>query len=210
MPFPNPQSCEPNSTTLIIRRLVDGDDDSLAEYLVQHKKKLVRSANRMLRNRRIDEADLDGVGAVDLAVAELCRLRSRGTLDRIALADDFAKLMATILRRVVGDQKKRSDATRRGGSHSVGVGNVGSITRADVDLDALPSPLPRAEDIVLTQDERRTLLDRVRDPILKAIVDMRCDRYTTKQIARALGKTERGIQRKIVLIRNLVFGAKDE
>ncbi len=147
----DPEPFEPDSTTLIVRRLVGGDDDALSEYLVRHKERLVRSANRMLRDRRIDDGDLDAEGAVNLAFAKICRLRGRGMLDRIAMADDFAKLMATILRRVVGDQQKRSEATRRGGAGSVGThgdpwndGALGGIRRTDADLDALPSSLPRS------------------------------------------------------------------
>ena len=110
--------CPRMETTALIRRFAAGDDDALAEYVVGYKGKLVRAANRSLRKLRIDEADLDVEGAVDMAFGEICQLRDHGTLDSMGDSNEFLKLMIQHTKWIINDQKKRSDAAKRGGQRA--------------------------------------------------------------------------------------------
>jgi hypothetical protein len=160
-------------TTTFIHRFAAGDDDALAEYLVRYKAKFVRSALRAIRHLEIDEADLDGEGAVDLAFAELCEKKRRGYLALVKNSQDFAKMLTRILSRVINDQKKRSQATKRGGNGTTGWAGNGAagcagggpadpFTRTYADLDTLQSPLPPVEDLIIAINELEILLKRVR------------------------------------------------
>ena len=102
-------------TTGLIRQFAAGDDDALAEYLNRYKPKLIRGAKRGLRKLRIDEADLDIEGAVNLAFAQVGQLRGHGPLNSIRDSDEFLSLMVQHIEWIIYDQRKRSDAAKRGG-----------------------------------------------------------------------------------------------
>ena len=60
------------ATAAIVRRFVAGENDAAALYLARFKGTLLRAAERSIRRRRIDQADLDAEGAVDLAFGRIC------------------------------------------------------------------------------------------------------------------------------------------
>jgi len=187
--------CPRIDTTALIRRLAAGNDDALAEYLLRYKGKLVRAANRSLRKLRIDEADLDVEGAVDMALAEVCQLRGRGILDSIGDSDEFLKLMIQHTEWIINDQKKRSERAKRGaprGAH-----------RTQVDLDQLASREPPVEDAVITELEFQALLERLPDDSHRTIFNMRRQGYAIEEIAHRLGLARRTIERKLANIERI-------
>jgi DNA-directed RNA polymerase specialized sigma24 family protein len=206
----DPELLDDETSTLIIRRFAAGDDDALAKYLSHNKGRFVRSADRLIRQLEIDEADLDGEGAVDLALSKLSQAGQRKMLASIKNSDDFARLMTTVLCRVISDQKKCSEASRRGGDRAARLGGNGvggaavpRFTRTEADLDSFQSPLPPAEDVFIAKNELRLLLERVGEPILRTIIKMRYEGFTRKEMAQSLGVSERTIQQKLANIRDI-------
>jgi DNA-directed RNA polymerase specialized sigma24 family protein len=201
-------------TAIIVQRYIAGDDHALTEYLgLYYAKvayaKVARSAGRMIRRLGIDDADLDGEGAANLAFTKIDRLRQRGRLTSINNGDDFAKLTMTILRRLIRDLKKRRGASRRGGDGALSPARKGAapplrgFTRTDLELDALQSPMLPADLVILAKLELEALLERVRHPTLRKILMMRFEGSTRNEIAQALGVTERCVQRKFGIIRRI-------
>jgi len=176
-------------TTALIRRFADGDDGALAEYLDRYKGTLVRAANRALHKHRIDGADLDGEGAFDMAFGKVGQLRNRGILNSIADSDEFLKLMITLMETVINDQKKRSDAAKRGGPTGA--------HRAEVDLDQVISHDPPVDDVVVTDLVFQALLERLPDDVHRTIFRMRRQDYSIEEIAHRLGLVRRTIERKL-------------
>ena len=85
------------------------------KYLAHHRSRWVGMTNRFLARLRIDKADLDGEGAVDLTFAKFYRESDRGRLISINDSVDFQKQMTVHLKRVIGDEYKRSQAIKRVG-----------------------------------------------------------------------------------------------
>jgi DNA-directed RNA polymerase specialized sigma24 family protein len=201
-----------NTTTIIIHRFAAGDDHALTEYLSRHKAKFVRLATRTIRHLGIDEADLDGEGAVDLAFTELCEKKRRGALASVNSSQDFAKMLTRILDRVINDQRRRAQASKRGGNGAAarpgngagaGKGRADRFTRTYADLDAFLSPLPPVEELIIAVSELEYLLKRVGNPILVRIVKLRYEGFTRKAIAKDLDVTERTVQQKLAIIREI-------
>jgi len=208
-------------TTAIILRFVDGRDDALAEYMARYKGKFVRMADRLIRKLGIDPASLDGEGAVDLAFFELCQMRDRGRLDLIKGSEDFLKLMTVVLDRVIKDEKKRSNAAKRGGAGerpradraaSEGKVQVGDDTRpaagdhwTEIYLNELMYDQPLVEDMVFSKIEFEEFLDKLDDDVLRTICNMRCEGYSIKEIAGRLGVVGRTVERKLATIQMIYW-----
>jgi hypothetical protein len=203
-------------TPAVVRRFIDGEDRALTEDLVRHKGKWVAMASRLIARLKVDQASLDGEGAVDLAFSELCRERDCGLLTSIKDNEGLQKRTSVILKRVIHDEYKRSRAIKRVGeglfdlTETNYLSETGAVTRArpgrgfritDVDLDSLPSRSHSMEDLTLAKQELDDILDLVKSPILRTIITMRVDGHTRKEIATHMGVTERSIQRKFKIIR---------
>jgi len=199
-------------TTALIRRFAAGEDDALNEYLVRYKGKLLRAAIRSLRKLRIDEADLDVEGAVDMAFGEVAQLRDRCLLDSIADSDEFLKLMIQHTEWIINDQKKRSAAAKRGGLRGAKAcwdkgrrddeAGVAPVTvmghhRTEVDLGEVVSREPPVEDVLVTDLEIQALLERLPDDVHRTIFKMRFQGYSIEEIAHLLGVVRRTIERKL-------------
>jgi hypothetical protein len=69
----------------------------------------------------IEDADLDSEGAVNLAFSEQCEEKRRGTLGSVKTSEDFARLLKTVLYRVINDPIHRERdgpiARRHGAPH---------------------------------------------------------------------------------------------
>jgi hypothetical protein len=68
----------------------------------------------------IEDADLDGEGAVNLAFAELGEEKRRGALGSVKSSKDFARPLKTVLYRVINDQihqERDGPIARRHGAH---------------------------------------------------------------------------------------------
>jgi hypothetical protein len=105
-------------STGVIRRFAAGEVDALAEYLVHHKQWLLRVANRLIHKRTIDEAALDGEGALDMALRRLSHAGGGGVLGSIPDGNAFMRLMITLIESLINDQRKRSAAAKRAGPGS--------------------------------------------------------------------------------------------
>ena len=96
-----------------IRRIKAGDNDAIAEYLLEHKEMLLRTARRWIWHHGIDRADLDSEGEFDLAIGQLCELGDRGGLAWVKEEEDLLKLIFTQQRWVLKNQERQSRASKR-------------------------------------------------------------------------------------------------
>jgi hypothetical protein len=210
----------------IIRRYVDGADDALGELIACYRARFLRTANGLLRKLGIDPASLDGDGAVDLAFNELFRIRDDPCLASIKDSEDLLKLMTVVLRGIVKDEKKHSDAIRRGGAgrkaredRAPGQGKarggnntrpVGAYHRTEMDLDQLISDQPPVEDTVLINMELEEFLEKLGDVGLRAIFRLLRDEYSIREIAGLLRVSVTTVRRKQARIQSIYWELNPE
>jgi len=72
---------------------------------------------------------------------------------------------------------------------------------ADLDVDQVADPEPTPALAAQLLDERAAFIGCLRDEMLRQIAELRLDGFSSSEIAKKLGVTERTIQRKLDLIR---------
>jgi DNA-directed RNA polymerase specialized sigma24 family protein len=189
------------------------EDDAIVACYAYYKPFFVRAANRMAHELGIDEADLDGEGAFDLAFTEICAGGDHG-LDRIRDGRDLPKLLTVILRRLFIGALRRSQAIKRGGPRVCGTSGyrggrnnaIGADAntnsgrhRVDADLDRLASPEPPVEDVVAARLEFEALLEALPDDLHRTILTMH-QHHSIEEIAHDLGRARDTIERKLKTI----------
>ena len=191
------------------RPLDTSDDDTAMGHLVRRKRLLLRTATRAIRQLRIDRADLDAEGAVDLAFVELPRSFVQHP-EHLINGDKFLKLMTVIIRRIVRDRMRRTGAYKRTGpigaraaeAETMGDNDVWAdrdpiSRRRDLDLDQLVSPEPPVYDLIAAKLDLEAFLERLPDELHRAVFILRHQGHSVPAIARRLNVTRRTIERKL-------------
>jgi DNA-directed RNA polymerase specialized sigma24 family protein len=208
------ESLDPGSTETaapsIIHRFAAGEDDGLTKALIRCKGGLVRAANRMIRRLGIDEADLDGEGAVNLAFFELRQTEDRNGAHAVSEDDAFFRLAWGTVRRVILQQKRRSRSVKRGGAGRLKTGRHagqdmgatdprpadGGFRRIEADLDQFVSQESPIEDVVDAKLEFDALVQRLPDDLHRKVLIMHDQGFSIKEIALDLDLDRKTIARK--------------
>ena len=103
---------EPDATA-VIRRFLDGDDDSLAALWNRVKAGSTMQAKRLLRHAGVSASQFDEDDAANSVLFRIHQARRRGKLDWVKSNEDFRRLFSVVLRRVVLDARRRLNASRR-------------------------------------------------------------------------------------------------
>jgi DNA-directed RNA polymerase specialized sigma24 family protein len=194
----------------MIRQSAAGEDDTPTVHLARYRSRLVRSASRALRRLVIDEAELDGEGAVDLAFVKLCQAGERGKVPRLMHSEEFLKLMTIFTRRVISDEKKRSGASKRGGTPGnrggkvVGREATGAYPdssperrRTETDLDQIVSPEPPVDVVVAAKLDSEALLALLTSDLHRTVFKLRDDGHSIESMASFLGVDRSTVERKL-------------
>jgi DNA-directed RNA polymerase specialized sigma24 family protein len=186
-----------------IDQLQQGEPEAAQRVWEQYFGQLVRLAQRKmgaLPRRVADEEDV-ALSAMNSFVQGA----RAGKFPRLDDETDLWRLLVTITARKVVAQRRRHFAARRnhgkvrgesifvpagGDSDSPGIGAVVGET---------PTPAFAAE----VADECRTLFDKLDDPLLREIARWKMEGFSNEEIAGKLSRTERTVERKLVLIREL-------
>ena len=164
--------------TELLRELRDGDPGALDRLYPLLYAELQRAARRALGRERADHT----LQPTELVHEAFLKLSGAGP---VAVADraHFLAVAARAMRQVLVDHARRRDAVKRGGEW----------VRTTLGDDLGGSGLARDELIAL--DDALNGLDRL-EPRLRAVVEYRYfGGLTEREVASALGVTERTIQR---------------
>lgn len=180
------------SVTQFFHRLQAGDADAARGLWVRYFPRLVGLARRALAGRPQRAAD-----AEDAALSAFASFwQGAGGFAGVLNRDDLWKLLGTITLRKALKQARREAADKRGGGRVVGEGEMIRRDGSPLPLDEAAGRLPPQEfDLVAAE-----LLDAL-DPECRTIAVMRLFGHTNREIAEALGCTERKVERKLNLTR---------
>lgn len=176
-----------------------GDERAAQELWERYFGSLVRMAHRRLisTNRRVaDEED------VALSTFEsLCRGAVEGRFPQLADRQDLWKLLVTITARKASAHRRHGTRQKRGGGKVRGESVFLDPSAPDEQgihqvVGAAPTPDFAAEVV----EECQRLLDGL-DEDLRQIAQWKLEGYTSAEIARRLGRSERAVERKLHRIR---------
>ena len=175
-------------------------------------------AVHLIRRHAIDRAASDSDDAVNTAFFYICRMRDRGRLDWIKGGEDFFRLMIFLIDRVIRDEKKRSNAVKRGGAGDSGrlddvsgepngqvkddTGESVGHQKADMDVDQLVCGQPNFADIAVAELTLEAFLETLPEETLRTILRLRVDGYSNKEIADRLGVNRKTVERKLEKIKS--------
>jgi DNA-directed RNA polymerase specialized sigma24 family protein len=189
-------------------RLARGDQSAAQAVWERYFEKLVRLARRHLGNAPRTLADEEDVALS--AMRSFYRGMAAGRYPRLNDQHDLWKVLVTITAHKALAQLRRERAQKRGrglfrqeadfcaGRSAAVPHGVGEIVGDE------PTPAFAA----LVAEEYRRLLTRLDDKTLVSIAVWKMEGYTSAEIARELGCTERTVQRKLRLIR-AQWGGRD-
>jgi RNA polymerase sigma factor (sigma-70 family) len=207
------------STALLVTMVLDqqllspdpdlGEFGAWAAYLAVHRPRFIRIAANLIRRLNVDEANLDGEGAVNLALSRVFA-RPKPACRATADGDEaMCRMIGLLLKHVVLDERDRERARKRGGTglhpvqrHSEAKCQAASAgcRRVAAELDGLTSSAASPEEIAVARDELDALVARL-GPVAREVLIMRCDALTEDEIADRLGVSRRTVQRHISHIR---------
>jgi DNA-directed RNA polymerase specialized sigma24 family protein len=206
------ENCPEVDTPGLIRRFAGGDDFAVDLYLRRYKGMLLSAAIRLVRKFRIDPAEMDAEGAVDMAFGEILRVKDRWKLDSIRESDEFLNLMIKRIEWILEDRRKRAEAAKRGGPRHAPAapgqdpGNettaVAPSTRAGhhrrrIDLEQVAARDPPVEEVVRAKLLLQGMLERLPDDSHRTILMMRFEHYSIEAIAARLGISPRTVVRRM-------------
>ncbi|HWE36490.1 MAG TPA: ECF-type sigma factor [Isosphaeraceae bacterium] len=189
---------EIDSVTCLLDGLKAGDGDDIRRLWDRYFERLVHLAGaRLPRNTRrvADEEDV----ALS-AFRSFCERVGRGQFPRLADRNDLWRVLATITTRKAADALRHQWRQKRGGGRTLGESALGDVDDATA-MDRLVGREPTPEEVVRFADDCDRLLARLDDPSLRSIALLRLEGHTSDEIAAALNRSTRTVDRKLALIR---------
>jgi DNA-directed RNA polymerase specialized sigma24 family protein len=186
-----------HSLTTWLGLLQAGDAAATQALWERYYADLVRLAHNHLaaRLRRTTDPEDIALGAL----ASFCRGVAEGRFPRIDDRHDLWRLLFTITVRHAADHARREGRQRRGGGQIISAADL--LDLPDADLDQLAGPAPDPASAAAVAEELQLLLARLPGDDLRQITQLRLEGHTLPDIARKLGRSLRGIERKWTLIR---------
>jgi DNA-directed RNA polymerase specialized sigma24 family protein len=197
------------SVTRWLCRLRDGDAAAAEVLFRAYFERLVRLARVHLSpvvTRAADEEDV-ALSALD----SFFRGAAAGRFPRLDDRHDLWRLLLTITLYKVRDLANRERRQRRGGGQVVAAADLLDLLgESDADLDRLTGPEPPPDLVVCFADEVRYRLAGLPGDDLRRVVLARLEGDTVPEVARRLGMSQRAVERKLRLIRQLWQSAVEE
>jgi RNA polymerase sigma factor (sigma-70 family) len=195
------------SVTQLLQQARAGEEEALNQLAQRYWPFLLARAGERLPRGLRRTADEEDVAQEVLRL--VCRGFEDGSWQKLANRRDLVGLLDVITERQAINQLKRVLRKKRGGGQTVEPLADGgdSADGGAVPLDHRPSP----QDEVLQQDWCRHCLERL-DPDLRRLAELLLAGCEQKEIAAALGCSQRTVVRKVALLRGrwLELVAEDE
>jgi len=190
------------SVTEWLQQLKQGESLAAERLWQRYLGQLVRLAHKRLGDaprRAVDEHDV-----VIAAFADFCKGVEARRFTRLDDRDDLWQVLVVLTQRRAIDQRRREgarrpvDAALLGESALQGGEEAGSRPPGLAQIiDSEPTP----EFAALAAEEFERLLDVLQDDTLRRIALDKMEGYTNQEIAKHLGTSLRGVERKLQLIR---------
>ncbi|WP_439625014.1 ECF-type sigma factor [Gemmata sp.] len=193
---PAAQDASRGSVTRWIAGVRAGDSSAALRLWQRYFHSLTTLARRRLHGTPTAVADEEDVALS--AFRSFCRGAGAGKFPRLAGRADLWPLLAAITSNKACDQAAWTGRLKRGGA----------APAADADLSTVPSPEPGPDALAETADVLRDLLDRLGDPALRAVAELRLEGHSVEEVASRLGCVPRTIERKLNLIRQVWTGGE--
>ncbi len=183
-----------DSVTAWIQQLREGERDATRKLWDRYFQRLVALARQKfngLPNAAADEEDV-----VLSVLHRLFRDAEDGRLPALEDRTNLWRLLAVMTANKVVDRLRRDQSQKRGGGHA-----------EQVDEEQLSQVLarePSPEVVAEVAEEWQRLLDGLGDDELRRIAILKMEGHSNDEIAAAIGRVPRTVERRLQLIRTLL------
>jgi DNA-directed RNA polymerase specialized sigma24 family protein len=193
---------EQRSVTFLIGQLKAGDGNAVQKLWERYYARLVGLARLKLRGARRRVADEEDVALS--AFDSFCRGAERNRFPRLGDRDDLWQLLMMVTIRKAIDLRQHEARKKRGGGAFPVAQDESSI------LDQVEGREPTPEFAAQVAEECQRLLKRIDDPELRQIAVWKMEGYTNEEVAARLNCVVRTVERKLKLLRALLWSQADE
>jgi DNA-directed RNA polymerase specialized sigma24 family protein len=179
-----------------------GDAADIERLWSRYFEKLVRLAGSKLPGNALRSFDAEDVALS--AFHSLCDRVGRGDYAALTDRDDFWRLLATIATRKAYAQVRHQTRQKRGGGRVMGESIFLELgDEGDGGFAAYLSREPTPDDAAQFTEDCERLLDKLGDPVLRAIAVGKLAGQSSEELAKQLQVSVRTIDRKLRVIRAL-------
>ena len=195
-----------NSVMIWIGRLREGDRDAAQKLWEDYFQRLVGLARKKLQGvprRMADEEDV-AISAFD----SFCQGVRGNRFPQLNDREDLWHLLVTITARKAVDLRHYANRKKRGGG-VVHVEDADVAAGEEALMDQIVGREPTPEFAAQVAEECQRLLDGLDDPELRSVALWKMEGYTNEEIAERLACVPRTVERKLKLIRCLLWSQRD-
>jgi RNA polymerase sigma factor (sigma-70 family) len=197
---------DPGSVTILLKGFKGGDAAAFEELWRRYFEKLVALARRQL-----DRPDYGGEDAAASAFNSFHRRANLGHFPRLGDREDLWMNLVSLARQKVIDQRRKAEARKRSGGHTISTGDLTLASEANGSLeeevlaggDPDPAVVAEAAELIRIFMDRLDKLDKKKGE-LRRIAQLKMEGYTLIQIAVQTGVSVETAQRKAKLIRAIL------
>ena len=196
-----PNRVSEETITLMLSSLRNNDDDAINELWRTWFNRLKRFARRRMKavpGQAYNEED-----AAQSALASFCAGLDKGKYEGLSDFDSLSRLLITITARKVATRRSYELALKRGGGRVLleSALSPGDADSAGSHYREAPAESPGPDVISEFADECESLVARLHDDSLKAILLARLEGFSTAEIAEQLSIDIRNVERRLAKIR---------
>src|SRR5262245_20682242 len=188
-----------HTPSIWLRQFRDGDSVAAQRLWETYYPKLITLARRRLEGRNLVLSDEEDVALS--AFKSFCFGVTKGRFPDLNDRDDLWRLLVTITLHKVSHAVR--DATRQKRGSDYRVVRVTSRNEDESVLDELVGQEPTPELAAEIAEQCEMLLRQLPSKKLVDVAVLKMEGYTNKEIADKWGKSERTVERKLMLVRNI-------
>jgi RNA polymerase sigma factor (sigma-70 family) len=191
-----------DAVTLWLANLAGGDQQAAEQIWQRYFDRLVHLARKKLEGLPRRMADEEDVALS--ALHSFCRAVGAGRYPQLQDRDDLWKLLVTITSHKAIAQFRRQRAEKRGEGKVRGESIfIGPDDAESPGIDGVLGQEPTPELAAMMAETCEGLLQKLDDESLRETALLKLQGYTSAEIARHFGLTERSVERKLERIRKL-------
>ena len=191
------------SITHWLRQLKEGDSQAAQELWQRYYHRLIGLAHKKLRDAPRRVADEEDV--VVCAFDKFFRAVEAGQFPQLDDRNDLWQVLVLMTAQQAVNQLKQQLRKKRGGGKIRGESMFGGIDEGqeDVGIDQMIGDDPTPEFAVAVAEQCGRLFVTLDDENLSRVAQWKLEGHTNKEIAELFGCTERSVERKLKLIRDI-------
>ena len=183
-----------------------GDKAAADRLFEKYFERSVQAASRRIANRPIDGVDSEDVAMS--AIESMWKRADKHQFNESDLQDsnEFWKLLCTVIRFKAEKHIRRANAEKRGSGKVAGESvfmNMNDASSISPGIAGCEGNGLTADELVALKEQHARLMQLLDNEVLREVATMRMEDHKVSEIAKHFDRSDKWVQRKLALIRQL-------